>query len=43
MQDGLEENTERTKCMGTYRHQNADQNRNLMTANESFENVATFK
>jgi hypothetical protein len=40
---GLEVNTEKTKYMVLFRRQNAGQNHNLLTANESFENVAKFK
>jgi hypothetical protein len=29
--------------MGMSRHQNSEQNHNLLTANKSFENVAKFK
>jgi hypothetical protein len=40
---GLEINAEKTKYMIMSRHQNSGQNQNIRTANESFENVATFK
>jgi hypothetical protein len=40
---GLEINAERTKYMIMSRHPNLGQNQNIRTANESFENVATFK
>jgi hypothetical protein len=38
---GLEINAAKTKYMS--HHQNSGQNQNIRTANESFENVATFK
>jgi hypothetical protein len=38
----LEANTEKTKFMVTSRHQNAEQNHNLLIANKYFENVAKF-
>jgi retron-type reverse transcriptase len=40
---GLEINAEKTKYMVMSRHQNSGQNKNIRIANESFENVATFK
>jgi hypothetical protein len=40
---GLEINAEKTKYMIMSRHQNSGQNQNVRIANESFENVATFK
>jgi hypothetical protein len=40
---GLEINTEKTKYMIMSRHLNSVQNQNIRMANESFENVATFK
>jgi len=40
---GLAVKTEKTKCMVVSRHQNIGQNHNLLTDNESFENVAKFK
>jgi sorting nexin-29 len=40
---GLEINAEKTKYMIMSRYPNLGQNRNIMIANESFENVATFK
>jgi hypothetical protein len=40
---GLEINVEKTKCMLLSRHQNVDQNRDIKTANRSFENVSQFK
>jgi hypothetical protein len=40
---GLEINTEKTKYMLLYRHQNVGQNRDIKTANRSFENVSQFK
>jgi hypothetical protein len=36
-------NAEKTKYMIMSRHQNSEQNQNIRTANELFENVATFK
>jgi archaellum component FlaC len=41
--NGLEINAEKTKYMVMSRHQNSEQNQNIRTANESFENVAKFK
>jgi hypothetical protein len=41
--DDLEINAEKTKYMIMSRHQNSGQNQNIRIANESFENVATFK
>jgi hypothetical protein len=40
---GLEINAEKTKYMIMSRHPNSEQNQNIRIANESFENVATFK
>jgi hypothetical protein len=40
---GLEINVEKTKYMIVSCHQNSGQNRNIRTANDSFENVAKFK
>jgi hypothetical protein len=40
---GLEINAENTKYMIMSRHLNSVQNQNIRIANESFENVATFK
>jgi hypothetical protein len=40
---GLEINAEKTKYMIMSRHLNSKQNQNIRIANESFENVATFK
>jgi hypothetical protein len=40
---GLEINAEKTKYMVISHHPNSRQNQNIMIANESFENVATFK
>jgi hypothetical protein len=40
---GLEINAEKTKYMIMSRYPNSGQNQNIRTANESFENVATFK
>jgi hypothetical protein len=40
---GLEINAEKTKYMIMSCHLNSGQNRNIRTANESFENVAKFK
>jgi hypothetical protein len=40
---GLEINVEKTKYMIISRHPNSGQNQNKRIANESFENVATFK
>jgi hypothetical protein len=40
---GLETNAEKTKYMNMSHHQNSGQNQNIRIANESFENVATFK
>jgi hypothetical protein len=40
---GQEVNTGETKYMLMYRHQNAGQNRNIKTANRSFENATKFK
>jgi hypothetical protein len=39
----LRVNTENTKYMLLFRHQNAGQNCDMKTANRSFENVAQFK
>jgi hypothetical protein len=39
----VEVNTEKTKYMVICLQQNVGQNHNLLTANESFENVAKFK
>jgi hypothetical protein len=40
---GLEINAEKTKCMIMSCYPNSRQNQNIRIANESFENVATFK
>jgi hypothetical protein len=40
---GLEINAEKTKYMIMSRHQSSGENQNIRIANESFENVATFK
>jgi hypothetical protein len=40
---GLEINAEKTKYMIMSHHPNSGQNQNIRIANESFENVATFK
>jgi hypothetical protein len=40
---GLEINAEKTKYMIMIRHLNSGQNQNIRIANESFENVTTFK
>jgi hypothetical protein len=40
---GLEVNTEKTKYMLLSYHQTAGQNRDIKTANRSFENVEQFK
>jgi hypothetical protein len=40
---GLEINAEKTKYMIMFRYPNSGQNQNIRIANESFENVATFK
>jgi hypothetical protein len=40
---GLEVNAQKTKYMLMSRHRNAGQNRNINTANRSFENVTQFK
>jgi hypothetical protein len=40
---GLEINAEKTKYVIMSRHPNLGQNQNIRIANESFENVATFK
>jgi hypothetical protein len=40
---GLEVNTDETKYIVVSRHHNAGQNRNLVTDNKSFENVAKIK
>jgi hypothetical protein len=40
---GLEINVEKTKYMIMSRHPNSEQNQNIRIANESFENVVTFK
>jgi hypothetical protein len=40
---GLEINAEKTKYVIMSRYPNSGQNQNIRTANESFENVATFK
>jgi hypothetical protein len=37
---GLERNAEKTKSMNISRHPNSGQNKNIRTANKSFENVA---
>jgi ribosomal protein S2 len=40
---GLQVNTEKTKYMLPYRHQNAGQNHDMKTASRCFENVAQFR
>jgi hypothetical protein len=40
---GLQVNAEKTKYMFMSHHQTAGQNRNMKTANRSFENVVQFK
>jgi len=40
---GLEVNAEKTKCMVMSRDQNAEQNHNIKTDNESFERVEQFR
>jgi hypothetical protein len=40
---GIEINAEKTKYMIMSHRHNADQNQNIRTANESFENVIKFK
>jgi hypothetical protein len=40
---GLEINAEKMKYIIVFHHLNSEQNHNIMTANESFENVAKFK
>jgi hypothetical protein len=40
---GLEVNTEKTKYIVTFCHQNAGKIHNLLTANKSFENMVKFK
>jgi hypothetical protein len=40
---GLEVNTEKTKYMLLYRHQNAGQHHVIMICNRRFENVAQFR
>jgi hypothetical protein len=40
---GLEENAEKTKYMSMSHHKKSGQNRNMKTANRSFENVAQLK
>jgi hypothetical protein len=40
---GLEINEDKTKYMLLSRHQNVGQNRDIKTANRSFENVSQFK
>jgi hypothetical protein len=40
---GLEVNTEKTKYMLISRHQNAEQNNNIMIANRYFENMAKIR
>jgi len=40
---GLEESTEKTNHVVLSRHQNGEQNHNLLSANKSSENVAQFK
>jgi hypothetical protein len=40
---GVEINAEKTKHMIKCRYQNSGQNQNIRIANESFENVATFR
>jgi hypothetical protein len=42
-QFGLEVNTEKTKYMLLYRHQDAEQDHDINTANSCFEIVAHFK
>jgi hypothetical protein len=39
---GLEINVEKTKYTLLFRHQNADQNRDIKIANRSFENISQF-
>jgi hypothetical protein len=39
----IEVNTDKTKYMLVYCHQNVGQNQNVIVANKSFENVAKFK
>jgi len=38
-----ETNTEKTKYMSIYHHENVGQYHNIKTANKSFENVVKFK
>jgi hypothetical protein len=40
---GLEVNTEKTKYMSKYRHQNSGRNHNVQAANRSFENAAELR
>jgi hypothetical protein len=40
---GLEVNTQETRHVVVYRHQNVEQNHNLLIDNKFFENVAQFK
>jgi hypothetical protein len=40
---GLEVNTEKTKYMFLFRHQNAGQNYDIKIADRCFENVAKFR
>jgi hypothetical protein len=42
-EDGLEVNTEKTKYMLLFRHQNTGQNHDIKISSRCFENVAQFK
>jgi hypothetical protein len=42
-EDGLQVNTEKTKCVIMFRHKNLGQYHNLLIANKAFENVAKFR